>query len=378
MSASTPNRHPRGIPAGGQFAAGRKGEGVGLPADASEWGDDASPASHAYHRRYCRDDGTVEFRDRLGFFHNPSGPAVVYPDGGEEFFQHGKRSRLEGPAVHGPGVADRFFVGGVEVPRHKLEAAALEHWETSCQTRDNGDTTVTETHLPHPRGGYTTVVTEGSTVRYFDADGLAHREDGPAVVTRKGFFTKDDESWVHGVRVDGSGQGRKRVGWPHLAQARTERTGMWTFDRDYENLDQVEPFAEAFDARTAELEAAGRFAYNGEYTGRLGPSLAGEGEDTAIYLLQKRKSVRAYQAEMTSRRQDGYVDVPADLLDGTHRYANITVFGGQYDGGTHGTVTDLEGGRVVVRGGKFVGILPKGKRTHGFAVGSNAVVLVRR
>ena len=153
---------------------------------------------------------------------------------------------------------------------------------------------------------------------------------------------------------------------------------MWTFDRDYKNLDQVEPFAEAFDARTAELEAAGRFAYNGEYTGRLGPSLAGEGEDTAIYLLQKRKSVRAYQAEMTSRRQDGYVDVPADLLDGTHRYANITVFGGQYDGGTHGTVTDLEGGRVVVRDGKFIGVLPKGKRTHGFAVGSNAVVLVRR
>lgn len=39
------------------------------------------------------------WRDKHNFIHRDGGPAIIYSDGTEEWFQHGKIHRDDGPAV---------------------------------------------------------------------------------------------------------------------------------------------------------------------------------------------------------------------------------------------------------------------------------------
>ena len=62
-------------------------------------------------------------------------------------------------------------------------------------------------------------------------------------------------------------------------------TTPFTFDKNYDNNEQVRPFYAAYSTVRAELEAAGQYPYNDSFKGRI-PGIEGPSEDTAIYLLQ--------------------------------------------------------------------------------------------
>ena len=46
--------------------------------------------------------GIKRFYDKEGRLHNENGPAVIYPNGRKNYYRHGKRHRLDGPAQTAP------------------------------------------------------------------------------------------------------------------------------------------------------------------------------------------------------------------------------------------------------------------------------------
>lgn len=71
----------------------------------------------------------------------------------------------------------------VRVSADPLGAAGVRLWLEDNPLQDEA---------PHPSGGYTRVESEEGSTRYLDAQGLLHREDGPAM-----------EQESHGVRTQG-------------------------------------------------------------------------------------------------------------------------------------------------------------------------------
>ena len=66
--------------------------------------------------------GTVSFFNNAGAVHRTDGPAVIYSDGTETWYQHGKLHRLDGPAViHANGVEMWYYKG----ERHRTGGPAV-------------------------------------------------------------------------------------------------------------------------------------------------------------------------------------------------------------------------------------------------------------
>lgn len=142
------------------------------------------------------------------------------------------------------------------------------------------------------------------------------------------------------------------------------------FDGDYKNLAQVLPYYQAYTARYRALDAAGAYPYDDSFNGYLGIG-CGKSEDTAIYLCQTLTHIH----EDALRVNDFIADGGRFLADErpTGR-VDVAMFG-WYMGGTGFKVhRDV---RLVYRGenGPAYMLLPKGKRTHGYAL--NGVVLFR-
>ena len=68
--------------------------------------------------------GTRRYRNAAGQLHREEGPAIVYNDGTEKWYQNGKLHREDGPAVtykHGPKI---WFKHG---KRHRTDGPAAEY-----------------------------------------------------------------------------------------------------------------------------------------------------------------------------------------------------------------------------------------------------------
>jgi hypothetical protein len=48
-------------------------------------------------------------------YHRDNHPAVIGKDGYLAYYQHGKRHRLDGPAISGGGVEDSWYINGEQV-----------------------------------------------------------------------------------------------------------------------------------------------------------------------------------------------------------------------------------------------------------------------
>lgn len=97
-------------------------------------------------------DGIVRYYDKeSNVLHREDGPAVEYPNGGEEWYQYGKRHREGGPAL----------------VMHYGE----KHWFKQGK---------------HHREGGPAIIYAGGD-QYWCKDGVNHRLDGPAVVTASGY-----------------------------------------------------------------------------------------------------------------------------------------------------------------------------------------------
>jgi hypothetical protein len=142
-------------------------------------------------------------------------------------------------------------------------------------------------------------------------------------------------------------------------------TFVWNKEWDEE---QVAEHLPAFLAVYEEVKRPGDFAYNDSFKGRI-PEIAGEWEDRAIYLLQGLRRKRIMEARVRELEADGYRDV--ETLDDLTRCEGVALVPTRRMGGEFVEYQDV---RLVPRDGRPYGVLPKGKRTRGYAVNGRRVL----
>lgn len=148
----------------------------------------------------------------------------------------------------------------------------------------------------------------------------------------------------------------------------TTTTKTFEFNKNYNDLAQVEQYLPAFLKRLAELEAAGEYRYNDSFKGTI-PGIQGEDEDTAIYLLQGLERQLKQDAKVVDLLAQGYEYV--DSLDATTKFEQIVLVP---QGRMGGQFSQFEQARLTAQDGKPYGVLPKGKRSQGHLIGQRRVL----
>ena len=68
-----------------------------------------------------------------GKFHNPDGPAIIYPSGSKAWYQNGCRHRTDGPAVERADGSKEYWINGKQLTQ--LEAFVLI--KAKCNEKSN-------------------------------------------------------------------------------------------------------------------------------------------------------------------------------------------------------------------------------------------------
>jgi hypothetical protein len=145
----------------------------------------------------------------------------------------------------------------------------------------------------------------------------------------------------------------------------------WTWNNNYKDLAQVEPFYPAYLTVCNEIDAAGGYPFNDSFKGRI-PGIEGPGEDTAIYMLQTLRSVRDMETKIAARRAEGWRDFdPAELDGGPVRYAGVAQYG-WYMGGTG--YQEWDNARLTRYGHSSVMLLTGRNRTRGHLTAGKLLV----
>jgi hypothetical protein len=146
------------------------------------------------HGRLHREDGpAVIWSDgsqnwwQHGKIHRDDGPAVVLADGAQYWYQHGELHREDGPAVIRADGTQEWRQQG---KRHREDGPALVWADGSQCWYKHGK--------PHREDGPAQVFADGS--QYWYQHGELHREDGPAVMRADG-----REQWIHYIWTDPRG-----------------------------------------------------------------------------------------------------------------------------------------------------------------------------
>ena len=66
-----------------------------------------------------------EWNNEEGQHHREDGPAVVWDDGDEEWWQYGKLHRLDGPAMISKSVGYKYWY--MDGKRHRVDGPAIEY-----------------------------------------------------------------------------------------------------------------------------------------------------------------------------------------------------------------------------------------------------------
>lgn len=153
----------------------------------------------------------------------------------------------------------------------------------------------------------------------------------------------------------------------------------FTFNKKYDDHDQVAEFFPAYMAVYEEITGAGRYPYNDSFKGRI-PGIEGPNEDTAIYLLQGTRYLQELQVQIDAALADGCE--PLDSLDIETKFSRVIHYG-FYMGGTgwqewnDARLIPQDRPKQAAITGGIKAVLPKGKRTHGHFI-SGGKILVKR
>ena len=154
---------------------------------------------------------------------------------------------------------------------------------------------------------------------------------------------------------------------------------MFTWNRDYKDLEQVAEWLPEFKELRAAMISAGEYPYNDSFKGKI-PGIAGEREDTAIYLLQGLFRQREMAARVAGWLGDGLR--PLSELGAVTKFRRVVLYkadrsGEWYEYADARLVPETKPHQAEVTG-RISMLLPKGKRTHGVLVGANSfAVLVK-
>jgi hypothetical protein len=153
----------------------------------------------------------------------------------------------------------------------------------------------------------------------------------------------------------------------------------FTWNNDYQDLEQVAEWLPAFTVIRDQITDAGGYPYNDDFKGKI-PGIMGDREDTAIYLLQGLYRQREMQARLDAWLADGYRAI--DRVDGIRKFARVILYrdnrNGEYKEYQDARLIPETNPRQAEVSGDIRALLPKGKRTHGVYVGtSRYAVLVK-
>lgn len=144
----------------------------------------------------------------------------------------------------------------------------------------------------------------------------------------------------------------------------------FTFNRSYDDLEQVAEFLPQFiELHKAELDA-GRYPYNDSFKGEIA-GIAGDSEDTAIYLLQGLYRKRKQDAKVAALLAEGYTHLEA-MVGGLERFRHVVLYPTRQMGGEWAEYHDA---RILDVEGVPSYVLPKGKRTRGHLIMGRAVLV---
>lgn len=148
---------------------------------------------------------------------------------------------------------------------------------------------------------------------------------------------------------------------------------MRAFDRKNRDPGQVRDLQPAYNARRAELDAAGLYPYNDSFKGHLGTEFATDrDEDFAIYALQNLHDLDDLAAKVAAFKAEGAE--PVEHLEGVKRYSRVARFGWYMGGTGWAEFSDVRLSPYDGKSGRPWVAIPKGKRTHGFDVSTGTVL----
>ena len=138
------------------------------------------------------DDGTVYHKDANGKYHNPYGPAKIYPDGSKDYYIHGKLHRTDGPARIKETGEKEYYVNGKELSEEEFNKLCGKK-EASLKLSSEED--------KYPDNFVDVTMDEDGYIYHKDANGKKHNPYGPAVIYPSG----GKDYFIHGVlhRTDG-------------------------------------------------------------------------------------------------------------------------------------------------------------------------------
>jgi len=145
----------------------------------------------------------------------------------------------------------------------------------------------------------------------------------------------------------------------------------YTFDKNYENHEQVIDFYGAFKKLKSEIEAQGKYPSNSQFEGRI-TGIAGNDEKTAIYLLQQLDTDKTIQKKIDNLLESGYTEVTPEE-GGSIRYESIVKVGNDHSRAG----TDEYPKARLFFADKRMFIVPKGNRTRGYCVFPDSRVYVK-
>ena len=135
-------------------------------------------------RMVIKKDGTKIWKLPGGTTHREDGPAVIYTDGAEEWYQKGYNHRLDGPACTWPDGTEYWYKndqwhreGGPARTMPVGSSKDLEYWNSGKVHRIDGP-----------------AIIKASGDKYWYIDGKMHNENGPAVKRTDG----SKEYWLNG------------------------------------------------------------------------------------------------------------------------------------------------------------------------------------
>jgi hypothetical protein len=74
---------------------------------------------------YTNSNGTIRYYNEYGDLHNANGPAVIWPDGGQEHWINDQLHNPNGPAIVWANGYKEYYINGEE-----LSEAEFKAWQT--------------------------------------------------------------------------------------------------------------------------------------------------------------------------------------------------------------------------------------------------------
>ena len=136
----------------------------------------------------------------------------------------------------------------------------------------------------------------------------------------------------------------------------------WTFNKNYQDYEQVEQFYPMFERLYNEIIEKGGFPYNSLFEGKFGIEDSKQ-EKTVIYLLQQSRTEKARKAKVRELLSTGFQKI--ENLDIPAKFKTIIQVGTDY---SRDSVKEFNNATIFYENGKSLFILPKGHTKTGYRI----------